>query len=140
MDPFDLLLTHADLTLLTTRLPDGEMGRWYPDLSVIVLSDRLSRTERRTTLLHELVHRMRGDSHDPDDLQRGKQERSCDDTVARLLIPFERLRAAMQWGRDPEELAAELDVDVPTLRNRVAGLSQCETALLVEDGSEERTA
>jgi Zn-dependent peptidase ImmA (M78 family) len=130
VDPFEILAEHNDLSLCRTRLPRGERGRWYPDLHVIVLDDRLTQAEARCTLMHELVHRMRGDVHVNDGRSHNRQEKACHMTVARLLIPFEALFTAMQWGRDPHELAEELFVDEETLRARVLGLSDRETARL----------
>lgn len=133
VDPFAVLKQHPDLSLCVTRLPDGERGRWYPDLHVIVLDDRLTQAERRVTLLHELVHRMRGDTHIDDDLMLNRRERSCHHTVAQMLIPFATLRAAMSYGREPHELAEELWVDVETLQARIMGLSAVESAALLDD-------
>lgn len=130
MDPYAILAEHNDLSLCITRLPAGERGRWYPDLHVIVIDEGLTQVERRCTLMHELVHRMRGDVHINDDRYLSRQEKSCHLTVARLLIPFSRLYAAMQWGRDPHELAAELWVDVETLHARILSLSESETTRL----------
>lgn len=126
MDPFQLLADHPDITLLIRRLPDGERGRWYPEAHVIVLDDRLTQAERRCVLTHELVHRARGDVHVHDEVTNARQEKSCHETVARLLIPFASLVAAMRWGRDPGELADELWVDVKTLEARVMSLSELE--------------
>lgn len=138
INPFDLLREHPDVTLVFVDLPAGERGRWYPDLHVIMIDERLNQAERRCTLMHEIVHRMRGDSHVDGNLEHIRQERTCHETVARLLIPFSRLQAAMQWGRDPQELADELWVDTETLLARVRGLSMAESAALME--TEEREA
>lgn len=123
-----MLTEHPDLTLCFTKLPEGQRGRWYPDLHTIVLDEGLTQAERRCTLLHELVHRMRGDCHVEDDREMSRQERDCHLTVARLLIPLDRLRAAMRYGRDPDELAEELWVDLETLQARILGLSKDEAA------------
>lgn len=136
VDPYEMLAQHPDLTLLFTRLPEGERGRWYPDLHVIVIDDCLTQAERRCTLMHELVHRMRGDGGTlPDEVLHARQERTCHEMVARLLIPFPSLQAAMQWGRNPQELADELAVDVETLQARISGLSDLEASALVEADS-----
>lgn len=133
MDPYEELEQHPDLTLLFHRLPDGQRGRWYAEDHVIVIDDRQTQAERRCTLMHELVHRMRGDVHVEDDALYTKQERSCHETVARLLIPFHLLHAAMQWGSDPYELAEELWVDQETLQARITGLSRAEAEALCDD-------
>lgn len=131
LDPYALLIEHPDITLVFADLPAGERGRWYPDLHVIMLHEGLTQAERRCTLTHELVHRMRGDSH-AEGVEHVRQERSCHNTVARLLIPFPSLLAAMQWGRDPQEIAEELWVDVETLHARIHALSPAESAALTD--------
>jgi Zn-dependent peptidase ImmA (M78 family) len=135
MDPFALLRDFPEITLLIRRLQDGERGRWYPDEHVIVLDDRLSQAERRCVLMHELVHRTRGDVHLPDNLMTLRQEKSCHESVARALIPFASLRAALQWGRDPQELADELWVDVKTLTVRLSALTPIEASAIQETWS-----
>jgi hypothetical protein len=142
VDPYVLLAEHPDISLGFTRLPDGERGRWYPDLHVILIDDRLTQAQRRCTLMHELVHRMRNDGHVLDPVLEARQEKACHETVARLLIPMHELRNAMQWGRDPQELADELWVDLDTLQARIKGLSAVEAAMLTEglDETLEETA
>lgn len=142
VDPYEVLAQHPDLGMVILPLPPGERGRWYPDLHVIVIDENLTQAERRCTLMHELVHRMRGDNHVTDPTLRRRQEKNCHETVARLLIPLDALQAAMQWGRDPQELADELWVDVETLQARIYGLSPTETALLTDglDSTLEETA
>lgn len=133
VDPYELLAQHPDLSLCFARLPKGERGRWYPGLHAIVIDERLTQAERRCTLMHELVHRMRGDVHVTDEVAMNRQEKHCHQMVARMLIPFSRLQAAMHWGRDRHELAEELWVDVETLTARVLGLSEAEAARLALD-------
>jgi Zn-dependent peptidase ImmA (M78 family) len=133
VDPFELLTQHPDLSLCFARLPRGERGRWYPALHCIVIDERLTQAQRRCTLMHELVHRMRGDTHTPDETAMSRQEKNCHQMVARMLIPFSSLQAAMQWGRHPQELADELWVDVETLNARILGLSEAEAACLALD-------
>lgn len=130
LDPYAMLDEHPDLSLVIAALPVGERGRWYPALHVIMISDRLNQAERRCTLTHELVHRMRGDVHVSDDVFHNRQEKSCHQTAARILIPFPTLLAAMQWGRDPQELAEELWVDLETLQARICALSESEGQVL----------
>ncbi len=118
-------LAHRDfITLIRAHLPAGERGRLYPDHDAIVLDKRLSQAEARCTLTHELVHLRRGDGECSDPVASGKQERRCEDEAARLLIPLDRLAAALLWGREPEEIADELWVDLDTLKARVASLTQ----------------
>ena len=132
MDPYEILEEHPDLTLVVAPLPVGERGRWYPELGVIMISERLNQAERRCTLTHELVHRMRGDEHISDDLANHRQEKACHRAVARILIPFPTLLAALTYDRDPQELADELWVDLETLQARICSLTPVESASLRE--------
>jgi len=130
LDPYSFLAEHPDLSMTMAPLPDGERGRWYPDLHVILISDRLSQAERRCTLAHELVHRMRGDLHVADDLMRNRIERSCHLIAARLLIPLPDLVQAMLWSQEPAEVAEQLWVDLETLQTRVETLHPAERGYL----------
>lgn len=51
--------------------------------------------------------------------------------AARRLITLEDLAAALQWSRDPTEVAEELWVDEDTLQTRLAHLTDAEQAWLV---------
>lgn len=130
MDPFALLLQHSDITLVRTALPDGEMGRWYPAQRTIVLHDALTQREARCTLTHELMHALKADFHIDDPWLAGKQERACQELVARALIPLERLATEGRICADDHQLAEVLDVDLDTLRVRIDSLTDGEIAVL----------
>ena len=111
-------------------LPPGERGRWYPDLRVIFISDQLSQAERRCTLTHELVHRMRDDLHLDDDLLQNRIERSCHQQAARMLISLDDLAAAFLWSEEPWDVADRLWVDMETLHARMDALHPAERGYL----------
>lgn len=135
-DPYEWLRTLPHITLLIARLPGTEKGRWYPETDTIVLDDRLTQVERRCTLMHELVHQLRGDDSVDDDWFGRRQERGCDEITARLMIPIEDLGEAQLWGRLPLDLAETLGVDIPTLITRVATLTPQERAYLKQRAPE----
>ena len=91
---------------------------WVDDAQVVFIDRRLSRVEGRSALAHEIAHIDLG--HEP----RGmawfdtRQEREATALAARRLISVDRFVEAFLWCRDDRELAAELQVDVPTLRAR----------------------
>lgn len=132
VDPYAVLLEHPDITLVREDLPRGQRGRWYPQYRVIMVDRGLTAAEERVTVTHELIHALRADEHLPDAWFAGRQEQFCHSTVARLLIPLERLAAALQWGRDEQEYADELGVDVETINARIDGLTDTERAFLQE--------
>lgn len=129
-DPYALLLVHSDITLLRRTLPAGEMGRWYPEQRVIVLSPDLTRAEERCTLFHELVHALGDDCGVEEPWLAGRQEKHCHEMVARALIPLERLIAESQLAADDFQLAEALDVDLNTLQIRAETLTASERAVV----------
>lgn len=133
IDPYEWLAKSPQVTLEITRLPDDEMGCWVPELDRILLDDRLSQTERRCTLVHEMVHRLHGDDPDlPPDLAH-IQEEACKAQAARLLIPMPALVDAVLWSWEQreDEMAEQLWVDVDTLRDRVKHLTYDERKFLL---------
>ena len=130
MNPYAFLAEHPDLSMELAPLPPGQRGRWYPDLHVILISNQLTQAERRCTLTHELVHRMRGDLHIDDDLIRNRLERSCHQIAARLLLPLPKLAEVLVWSECPSEAAEALFVDVETLQTRLESLHPAERGFL----------
>lgn len=126
MNPYQALHEELHVTLVFEHLPAGERGRYYPDLDLIVIDRGLNQKERRSTLMHELVHRMLGHEPTGDERLDARQEKACEEEAARLLIPLVRLADAHLWGKHPSELAEELWVDVDTLRTRVMTLNPWE--------------
>lgn len=128
MNPYMWLARTPGVTLRTQTLPDPEMGRWIPATDTILLDDRLTQTERRCTLVHELVHRMRGDLPGLPDWMLEHQERECEKRAAKLLIPLGNLFDALLWCVDEheDEVADHLWVDVATLRDRLRHLTDQE--------------
>jgi hypothetical protein len=124
--PWRRLRELAHITLHSADLPDGALG--YTDCTTtIVLTTGLTQAERRCTLDHELVHIERGPA--PHWLE-AREERTVNEITARRMIPFDALADAMVWSFDDHELAEELWVDVDTVRNRLAALTDEESAEL----------
>lgn len=114
-----------ELTHITLKWhDDGPMGKCKHSTQEVSLRRDLDQAARRAVLLHELEHLRRGPAvvgfvdHD---------ERATRDAAARLLIPLHALAEAMVWAVDDHELAAELWVDVHTVRARLEGLTQAES-------------
>lgn len=125
--PWRVLRDHwPHIDLHYADLPPGVWG--LSDASTIWLDEGLSQAERRCTLLHEIIHRERGD----DQCQDEATEAAIQVEVARRLIPYAVLESALLWARDVLELADELWVDVETAQARLDHLHPSERVRLLE--------
>lgn len=121
--PWRALRRLRDVTLVIADLGGGVLGRTDFTSRTITLDHQLLQAERRSTLTHELVHLERGP------VPAGytvREERAVEVEAARRLITLEQLADAMLWAYDEHELADELWVDVPTVRTRLASLTDAE--------------
>ncbi|WP_430888199.1 ImmA/IrrE family metallo-endopeptidase [Kocuria rosea] len=119
MDPWTVLPPH--ITVRHHRLhthaavTDGHSTIW--------IDDRLSDTERRCALMHELVHLEHGHAgHQPETVERAVRAET-----ARLLIPSDRLWAHRHWHDTMHALAEELGVTTSVLRDRLENAGPEET-------------
>jgi hypothetical protein len=106
------------------RLPDGQRGE--TDGATIWLDNRLSQTQRRCVLTHELWHLRRGTVA----ATSPAEEHLCDVLAARELITAEALAHGLRWTRTPADLARALWVDEHALRVRMTTLTAAERAEL----------
>lgn len=99
------------------------------DGTTIWLDTRLTDTERRCTLTHELVHLSRGhNGHQPPSVEEAVRAET-----ARLLIPLPVLAGLVQAQLDVYDLAYELDVTPRTLGDRIRYASAEERRVLQVD-------
>lgn len=114
-------MTHV---VVEWRRPHHEAPGATDGASRIWLDPRMSQTERRSVLTHELVHLEYGHAG----CQPTAVERRVRDAAARTLISHEDLAAALPWAMSLEELADDLWVPPLVLRDRLAGLTATERA------------
>lgn len=121
-DPWDALATDYPHVCVrhTPHLPAHMLGA--TDGSTIWLATDQTSSERRCTLAHELIHIELGHYN----CQPAHVEQAVEAEAARRLIPLGRLQAALAWTARDVEAAKALDVDVATLRTRIAGLTEAE--------------
>jgi hypothetical protein len=117
-----------DLIVRVAPLGHGLMGLWDESTRTLWLDARLSATERRCTLVHELIHAERGDVPCEDAALDARQERRVEQEAARRLIPLGALVDSLRWTAQVDELAELLEVDVETLLARIGGLTRSEDA------------
>jgi hypothetical protein len=125
------------ITVRTAPLPRGLMGLWDEATRTLWLDTGLTSTERRCTVVHELVHAERGDVPCDDAVLDARQERWVEREAARRLVPLSALIEALRWTTRADELAEVLDVDAQTLAARVAGLSHVERERVLGERSSE---
>lgn len=113
----------ADWLLGWAELPDDLAGLTDWGARIVVMDTRLTQTERRCVIAHELEHIARGPFPA---WMEAREEEAVERAAARKLIPLHRLADALSWSQDPHEVADELWVDVPTLEARMRGLCPSE--------------
>lgn len=131
--PWRHLARLAHITLRWTRDDielDGAYGWFYVDRDEIVMDDRQTQVQRRSTLAHELVHAERRDEPCGSDVLDARQESWVSQLAARRLIPLKDLGEALAWALSFEEAADELWVDECTLHTRLQHLHPSERAYL----------
>ncbi len=90
-------------------------------------ASRLSPTEIRCVLTHEIIHAERGPAPG---WARAREERAVDAEAARRLISLDALADALVWTPHLGEAAELLDVVTHALRARLDGLSAQEWSSL----------
>lgn len=121
--PWRALRALAHVTLVWHE--GGPAGWTHFPTATISLRRGMTLAERRSTIAHEIEHITRGPA------QVGyerREELAVCRAAAKRLITFEALVDAMVWSGDEYELAAELWVDVGTVRDRLRSLSPWESA------------
>ena len=118
------------VTIRNALLGTGVMGLWHESTNTVWLDVGLTAAERRCTLAHELVHAERGDVPCGDAVLDVRQEHRVEREAARRLVSWPALLEVSRWARTPVEAAEALDVDLPTLRARIAGLTPREHEVL----------
>lgn len=120
-DPWTVVARHEGLRVIAARLPDGLAGA-TDGTGRIWLDDRLTETEQRCVLTHELVHVEAGHhGHQTPAVEQWVREQT-----ARRLISLEDFLPWRAWQGTLWQLADELGVthDVLTDRLRTASAGE----------------
>lgn len=103
---------------------------WIPDAAVILIDRRLRKDERRSTLAHEIAHIDLGHRPGRPSWFDKRQEREASRLAASRLVTVDALIGALLWCRDDREIAAMLQVDIPTVVTRREALTPNEVATI----------
>lgn len=124
MEPFVVLREQLPgWSVLLTDLDDDTMGYADPDNRMIYLSKQLTDRQRRSTLVHEIIHALRGDTDDDPETEAAVAQET-----ARELVPLVALVNALSRTSNMADLLDTLDVDHGVLRTRVRNLTDGEAA------------
>lgn len=114
------------VALATTPLP-GSLHA-VTDGRTVWMHEPLTQAERRVAICHETIHLEAGEGC----RQSPGRERQHNREVARRLIDFDELAAAMAWTDQIDELAADLWVTPLIARARIDMLWPAEVAIISE--------
>lgn len=121
MEPFDTLRDQLPNWTLAITALEGVMGLCDTKRRTIWVDVNLSDRERRSTIMHEIVHAIRGDATDDPESEAAVQIET-----AQRLIPTAALTAVLATTSHPEDMCDALDVDIDVLRTRIRSLDSDE--------------
>jgi Zn-dependent peptidase ImmA (M78 family) len=127
----DAAARHPDVHIARVDLHPA-CGAWVASEGVILLSDRMDRAERNTTLAHEIAHIDLGHRSTGRRWFDQRQERDADRLAATRLVGLDELAVTLAWALCPEEVAAALEVTVAVVRRRIRALTDLEKAYISE--------
>ncbi len=105
-------------------------GVYFPDRDLIAVDAGSPPAVQRSALAHELGHHELRHAAGGDATSLARQEVRANRWAASRLVSGDDLAAAARGAVSWEEVAAALDVDLPTLDTRLAQLSRAERALV----------
>lgn len=117
------------LEVVLSDLGEGLCGYYDQATETVYINERLSMRERRTTLVHELIHWERG--HAPvDDLSRHTaREMEVDHEAARRLISFPQLMWAITYYGSGYPALDALEVEPGTFVSRMLAMTRLEQVI-----------
>ncbi|MGP5689733.1 ImmA/IrrE family metallo-endopeptidase [Glutamicibacter ardleyensis] len=128
-DPWQIVSENPWIEIHHVRMPNGKPGA-TDGHSIIWLDDRLTATERRCVLTHELVHL----NHGHNECQPPKIERRVRTETAHILIRWTTLAESTTSNSNLTSLADELHVTRQVLEDRLHALSELEIEMIRERG------
>lgn len=111
-----------DVRVLETVLPGRVQGCCDHEQRVIWLDAGLSAPARRSTLAYEIAQLQQGPTPE-DACLAAAHQRDAAEWAARMLIDSEEFVEAFGAACNYREVAAMLNVDVPTVRARLRGMT-----------------
>lgn len=123
--------TYPDVDVRTTQLPGRLQGCVDLERRIVWLAEGLTHVEERCVLAYEIGQLIRGPLPE-DPVVAAAHRRDAEDWAARMLISTEALVDGFSLFRRLPEIAEWLEVDLPTLRARLRGLTDHEQDAAME--------
>ena len=113
------------VTITSRVLPENICGLYDAETNLILIDPRMTYAQKRSTLVHELVHWAHGDTG-CNPLSSGKEETRARRETARILIDREQYaEAEVLYDGDAYAIACDLDVTVQTVQDYKTLLHGC---------------
>lgn len=114
------------LEVVLSDLGEGLCGYYDHASETVHINERLSATERRCTLVHELIHWERGDEPTDNLSVHTAREVEVDHEAARRLISFPQLMWAMTYHGSGYLACETLDVEPGVYMSRLLAMTRLE--------------
>lgn len=101
-------------------------GLYFPDRALIAIDAGSTLAVQRSAMAHELGHHELSHRAGAGATDIARQELRASRWAARRLVAIDDLAAAVRGAAGWDEVAAQLEVDRPTLDTRLAGLTGAE--------------
>ncbi len=101
-------------------------GFYYPDRALIAIDAGATSAVQRSAMAHELGHHELSHRADTGPTDIARQELRASRWAAQRLVSIDDLAGAVRGAAGWDDVAAQLEVDRPTLDTRLAGLTRAE--------------
>lgn len=122
---------HVGVRIVEMELPGQLQGCVDHEQRIIWLAKGLSCAQRRCTLAYEIGQLEQGPAP-ADPCLAAARQRAAEDWAARMLLPIDRLLVGFSVSHELPQIADYLEVDTPTLRARLRGLTDEEQDSIME--------
>lgn len=106
-----------NVTISSALLPAGMTGFYDEATRTILIDSRLIYSQKRCTLIHELIHWRHADATRNGIYGARLERRTRRETALKLVNPLEYQTAEAMYEGDPYQIACELDVTIQIIQD-----------------------
>ena len=106
-----------NVTISSALLPAGMTGFYDEATRTILIDSRLIYSQKRCTLIHELIHWQHADATRNGIYGARLERRTRRETALKLVNPLEYQTAEAMYEGDPYQIACELDVTIQIIQD-----------------------
>lgn len=108
---------NTDIWVYSRHLPDTRMGCYDEDTQTIAIDRGLTYTQKRCTLVHELMHWTHGDTSCEGTIACRNERRARRETAMFLINPMEYATLETMYEGNKYRIATELDLTVQVVED-----------------------